>query len=63
MNDKKIATGEVHKVPRDLREVLISNLDLLAKWNTLTPLARNEWICWVTIVKKSKTRKKLWTTK
>jgi hypothetical protein len=29
---------------------------LIIKWNNLTPLARNEWICWVTIVKKSQTR-------
>jgi hypothetical protein len=29
----------------------------LGIWNKLTPLARNEWICWVTIVKKADTRK------
>lgn len=54
---KKIATGVVHKVPADLKEGLISNPDVLEKWNSLTPLARNEWICWTTIVKKSETRK------
>ncbi len=26
-------------------------------WDSLTPLSRNEWICWVTIVKKAETRK------
>ena len=57
MTDKTIATSVVHKVPEDLREALISNPDVLAKWNNLTPLARNEWICWTTIVKKSETRK------
>lgn len=57
MTKKIIATGVVHKVPKDLREALISNQDVLAKWNNLTPLARNEWICWTTIVKKSETRK------
>lgn len=53
----EIATGVVHEVPEDLKEVLISNSEILSKWNSLTPLARNEWICWVTIVKQSKTRK------
>ncbi|HCC23538.1 TPA: hypothetical protein DF272_05190 [Candidatus Falkowbacteria bacterium] len=58
MNQKKIAAGVIHKLPEDIKKVLISNADLLAKWNSLTPLARNEWICWVTIVKKSETREK-----
>ena len=57
MTKKEIATGVAHKVPTDLREVLTSDSDVLAKWNNLTPLARNEWICWTTIVKKSETRK------
>ncbi|MFA5995955.1 MAG: YdeI/OmpD-associated family protein [Patescibacteria group bacterium] len=59
MKTKKIeiATGVVHEVPNDLKTVLSSNSELLAKWNSLTPLSRNEWICWVTIVKKSETRK------
>lgn len=58
MTSTKVATGVVHKVPTDLKEVLTSNTELLEKWNSLTPLARNEWICWVTIVKKEETRKK-----
>lgn len=53
----EIATGVVHTVPVDLKRVLKSNLELLSKWNKLTPLARNEWICWVTIVKTAETRK------
>ena len=32
------------------------NPKLLEKWNNLTALARNEWICWVTIVKKQEAR-------
>ena len=46
----------VHTVPADLRKALTSDPDVLAKWNNLTPLARNEWICWTTIVKKAETR-------
>jgi len=57
MTKKTIATGVVHKVPGDLKETLLAKPDVLEKWETLTPLARNEWICWVTIVKKAETRK------
>ena len=51
-----IATGIVHKVPPDLKKTLTLKPDVLLKWNSLTPLARNEWICWITIVKKQETR-------
>lgn len=54
--DKRIDAEVFHQVPDDLREILNSNSDLLSKWNNLTPLAQNEWICWVTIVKKPETR-------
>ncbi len=54
---KTISTGVVHEVPDDLKETLLANPDILEKWNSLTSLARNEWICWVTIVKKDRTRK------
>ncbi len=56
MTKKEIATGVVHKVPADLQKALASDPAALAKWNNLTPLARNEWICWVTFVKKRETR-------
>lgn len=48
----------LHRTPRDLQTILNSNKDVMALWNTLTPLTKNEWICWVTIVKKEETRKK-----
>lgn len=57
MSKKEIATGVAHKVPEDLKTALISNSAVLEAWNSLTPLARNEWICWVTSVKKAETRK------
>src|SRR5215216_5860250 len=57
MAKQNIATGVVHKVPSDLRKALASDPKALAKWNDLTPLARNEWICWVISVKKAETRK------
>ena len=57
MTKKTIATGVVHSVPTDFRKALISSPAALDAWNNLTPLARNEWICWITSVKKSETRK------
>jgi len=56
MFKKKVSTGVVHKVPADLRETLISAPRALVAWEDLTPLARNEWICWVVSVKKQETR-------
>lgn len=57
MDSITIETGVVHEVPDDLRTVFLTDAELLEKWNKLTPLSRNEWICWVTIVKQDKTRK------
>lgn len=45
-----------HKTPTDLKYILTSTPDILTIWKSLTPLARNEWICWVTSAKKSETR-------
>ena len=57
MTKKDISSGVVHKVPADLRKALTSDPKALEVWEGLTPLARNEWICWITFVKKEVTRK------
>ncbi|OGZ65568.1 MAG: hypothetical protein A3C50_02855 [Candidatus Staskawiczbacteria bacterium RIFCSPHIGHO2_02_FULL_43_16] len=57
MRKKGIAIGTVHALPEDLRKALTSSLVALTKWEDITPLARNEWICWVVSVKKLETRK------
>lgn len=54
---KDIAEGVVHTLPDDLRKALVADAKALVIWEGLTPLARNEWICWVTFVKKDETRK------
>lgn len=54
---KEIAGGVVHEVPEDLRKALLADSEALALWQSLTPLARNEWICWVMSVKKPEKRK------
>lgn len=53
---QRVATGVVHTVPADLRKSLVSSPKVLAAWNDLTPLGRNEWICWTISVKKAETR-------
>jgi len=56
MSKNKIATGVVHTVPTDLRKALIQTPAARAVWEDITPLARNEWICWVISGKKTETR-------
>ena len=55
--NKGIAAAALHPVPADLRKALAASQRVRAAWNDLTPLARNEWVCWVTSVKKAETRK------
>ena len=54
---KNIATGVVHDVPADLKLVLLNDKRALALWEDITPLARNEWLCWVENAKKAETRR------
>src|ERR1700689_1518005 len=56
MATEKIADGTVHKLPADLRKALTSSAAARTVWQSLTPLARNEWICWTVTVKQQKTR-------
>ncbi|MDD4031976.1 MAG: YdeI/OmpD-associated family protein [Prolixibacteraceae bacterium] len=54
--NNNIASGIVHEVPEDIQKALIADVSVLERWNRLTPIQRNEWICWITIVKKQETR-------
>lgn len=56
MSTQPLATGTVHTVPSDLRKALSADSKAVEKWNDLTPLARNEWICWTIFPKQAKTR-------
>jgi uncharacterized protein YdeI (YjbR/CyaY-like superfamily) len=58
MTTKTIAEGTVHKLPADFRKAIESNVAASSLWGNITPLARNEWICWVTSAKKAETRKR-----
>jgi uncharacterized protein YdeI (YjbR/CyaY-like superfamily) len=56
MAKKKISEGTAHKLPTDLKKALVSDSKTLTLWESLTPLARNEWICWTISVKTPETR-------
>ncbi len=56
MIKKEISDGIIHKVPIDLQNAILSISKVRAIWEDITPLARNEWICWVISAKKSETR-------
>ena len=57
MSKVAIAGGVAHTMPSDLRAALLADKKALALWGSLTPLARNEWICWTVTVKLPATRK------
>ena len=58
VSTKRVPGGVVHPLPVDLREALIANSTALAAWRGITPLARNEFICWVEDAKQEMTRKR-----
>ena len=61
-DEKDIPGGVVHDLPEDLKGALKAIPEALETWEDITPLARNEWICWVESAKKRETRQKriLW---
>ena len=57
MKTSELSSGVVHDVPIDLSEALLADESALERWEDLTPLARNEWICWTITTKKPETRR------
>lgn len=53
---QELAEGTAHKIPADLKKALLASNKALTQWQDITPLARNEWICWTVTVKQQKTR-------
>lgn len=51
-----ISGGLVHQLPADLVSALTATREVLELWESLTPIARNEFICWVEDAKQEKTR-------
>ena len=58
MDTQQLPGGVVHELPDDLCEGLIASRDALAAWHDITPLARNEFICWVEDAKQQATRER-----
>ena len=58
MSTQQLPGGVVHGLPKDLRETLVSSAMALDAWKDITPLARNEFICWVEDAKQQKTRER-----
>lgn len=56
MDRTPVSAGVVHALPDDLRQVLVAEAAVLERWEGITPLARNEWICWVEDARKPDTR-------
>ena len=58
MNNTKLLEGTVHKLPTDLKKSILSDETVVDLWQDITPLARNEWICWVENAKQIDTRQR-----
>ena len=58
VSGERVPGGVVHKLPADLRMALIANASALDAWKDITPLARNEFICWVEDAKQETTRER-----
>jgi uncharacterized protein YdeI (YjbR/CyaY-like superfamily) len=57
VSDTAISAGVAHALPADLGGRLVADAAARARWEDITPLARNEWICWIESVKKPETRR------
>jgi len=58
VSSRPVPAGTVHGLPADLREALAGSAAALDAWSDITPLARNEFICWVEDAKRQATRER-----
>ena len=56
MIKKEISKDRLHKIPKDLQKIITDNKNVSKMWADITPLARNEWICWIISAKKNETK-------
>lgn len=54
----KLSEGTAHKLPIDLKSAMSADKKVVELWEDITPLARNEFICWVEDAKQQKTRER-----
>ena len=57
MAKKDNTNNAPHKLPIDFHKAIKSDRAVKDVWEDITPLARNEWICWIISAKKDETRK------
>lgn len=55
---ESFAQGTVHRAAQDLQTAICAEPASFALWQNLTPLGRNEFICWVEDAKQPKTRER-----
>ena len=53
-----LSGGLVHDMPDDFAAALMATKEIENLWESLTPIGRNEFICWVEDAKQQKTREK-----
>lgn len=53
---QKLSGGVVHDLPEFARNALLAAPDAARAWEDITPLARNEFICWITSAKQEATQ-------
>jgi hypothetical protein len=58
MSKRKISGGLVHELPLDLTKALTDTNEIMSLWESITPIARNEFLCWVEDAKQDKTRER-----
>ena len=58
MMTTKLSGGLVHELPSDFVDALSETSEIARLWENLTPIARNEFICWVEDAKRDATRTK-----
>ena len=58
MTSSTLSGGIAHTLPTNLEQALIASETTLNLWEALTPIARNEYLCWVEHAKQGKTRQK-----
>lgn len=51
-----LSDGTAHSLPADLKKALLAKPKACEAWENITPLARNEWICWTITCKTQATR-------
>ena len=56
MSTMPLPGGTVHATtPDDVQRALLASAKALKLWREITPLARNEWICWMSSAKQEST--------